>query len=241
MTMTESMTELVRIIDRPLVRPVSFDVYRDIHKAIRVELFAVVADAGRLDASDDCARADLADQVDALVRLLQQHAEHEDGSILTPLEQASPALAARVIVEHEAVEARMDHLVALAAGLRTVDAAGARAATHQLYLDLAAFTSDYLAHQDLEERIIAPVLDAALGFEGLMGLNNAIVDAIPPQELSAALALMFPAMNIDDRTELLGGMKASAPAPVFEATWSLAKSVLTADDSDAVAARLGVQ
>ena len=61
-----------------------------------------------------------------------------------------------------------------------------------------------------------------------------------PQQLTSGLAVMFPAMNVDDRTELLFGTRATAPAEVFNGVWSLAKSVLSPDDSRAVAVRLGL-
>jgi hypothetical protein len=57
--------------------------------------------------------------------------------------------------------------------------------------------------------------------------------------MAKALALMLPAMNIDDRTEMLGGMQQEAPAPVFESVWGLTRSVLTPGDFRALAARLG--
>ncbi len=67
-----------------------------------------------------------------------------------------------------------------------------------------------------------------------------ILGNMQPQQLISGLAVMFPAMNVDDRTELLGGMKATAPAEAFAGVWSLAKSVLSLDDSRAVSARLGL-
>ena len=51
---------------------------------------------------------------------------------------------------------------------------------------------------------------------------------------------MLPAMNVDDRTELLGGMQAGAPPEVFDGVWGLVKSVLTVEDAAPVAARLGL-
>ena len=44
--------------------------------------------------------------------------------------------------------------------------------------------------------------------------------------MAASLAFMLPAMNVDDRAELLGGMRADAPAEVFSGVVSLARSVL---------------
>ena len=58
--------------------------------------------------------------------------------------------------------------------------------------------------------------------------------------MAQSLALMLPAMNIDDRTEMLGGMQAGAPAEVFDGVWGLAGSVLAPADHAALAARLGL-
>ena len=45
---------------------------------------------------------------------------------------------------------------------------------------------------------------------------------------------------IDDRTELLGGMREGAPAEVFGSVWGLTGTVLTEADRTALAARLGL-
>jgi hypothetical protein len=58
--------------------------------------------------------------------------------------------------------------------------------------------------------------------------------------MARSLAVMLPAMNVDDRCELLGPMRAAAPAEVFESVWSLTGSVLTPADLGAVATRLGI-
>ena len=63
---------------------------------------------------------------------------------------------------------------------------------------------------------------------------------IPPEQMAQSLAIMIPAMNIDDRTELLGGMRAGAPPEVFEGIWGLTGSVLPASDFAALGARLGL-
>ena len=58
--------------------------------------------------------------------------------------------------------------------------------------------------------------------------------------MAQSLAIMLPAMNVDDRAALLGGIQAGAPAPVFEGVWGLAGSVLAPADHAAVAVRLGL-
>ena len=85
-----------------------------------------------------------------------------------------------------------------------------------------------------------PALAAALGPEAVLEIHVGIIGSIPPDEMAEALAMMIPAMNVDDRTELLGGMRAGAPAEVFAGVWGLVGSVLVPADVAAVAARLGI-
>ena len=232
------------ITDLPITAvtaPVTLDLYKDIHKAIRVELFAATSEAGRLDPSQGIARGALAAHVDDIVELLRSHAEHEDGAIQPVLEARLPELAERVEVDHLTLEARMDDLVDMAAEQAYLDVAEPGAKVQRLYLALASFTSDYLEHQDVEERLIMPAIEAAVGVEEVVAIHQAILAGIPPEEMGRSLALMIPAMNIDDRAELLGGMRAGAPAEVFEAVWGLTGSVLEPADLSALAARLDLE
>ncbi len=231
------------ITDLPIsavVGTVTLDLYRDIHKAIRVELFSVTAEAGRVDPGQGIARAALATQVDDVVELLVAHAAHEDGAIQPVLEQQLPELAERVEVDHLTLEARMDDLREMAAEAAALAVAAPAAQVHRLYLALGSFTSDYLEHQDVEERVIMPALEAAVGVDETVAIHQAILGSIPPDEMARSLALMLPAMNIENRLELLGGMRASAPAEAFEGVWALAGSVLDAADHAALARRLGL-
>ena len=98
----------------------------------------------------------------------------------------------------------------------------------------------YLAHQDVEERQIMAPLEAAIGVPAVGALHGAIIASIPPDEMAAALPIMLAAMNIDNRGEVLGGMRATAPAPVFEGVYGLAASVLEPADFAALGARLGI-
>jgi Hemerythrin HHE cation binding domain len=228
------------ITDAPTTRfdLVPMDLYKDVHKGIRAEMFSVVESAGSTDPSDPCARAALSDHVRSLVTFLDVHAHHEDVAILPDLEAHLPAMAERVTTDHASFDRRTAALVDLAATAAEADGPEQRRLGHLLYLDLAAFASAYLAHQDFEERELMPALFGALGFEATLGIHQAIVGSIPPEEMASSLALMLPAMHLDDRAELLGGMQAGAPPEVFQGVWSLAGSVLAPADHAALATRL---
>lgn len=217
-------------------RPVAFDLYRDIHKGIRAELFALTAEAGRIDPSDTGAVIALDAQVRSVVDFLVSHAEHEDGVIQPALEARAADLAGAIARDHESLEGRMLVLRELASS--AVDATDRRRAVHELYVEVAAFTGAYLLHQDLEERVVGPALEVLFGVDGVLEMHGRILAAIPPQEMGESVAIMLPAMNVDDRTEMLGGIRATAPAEAFAAMRGLAASVLTEADFRAVDDRL---
>jgi hypothetical protein len=225
---------------RPPLAQVAFDTYRDIHKGIRADLFAVTGDAGRLDPADRLGRAALADHVNRLGDFLVDHAEHEDAVIQPVLQRELPDLAAQIEHQHGAIEDRIVTLRELAATAAGAAEAERRHRVHQLYIELASFTGDFLAHQDVEERVVAPALERAVGVEAVFGMHLAILAQLAPAQMAQGLSLMLPAMNVDDRTELLAGVRDSKPAEVVTNVLSLARSVLATDEYRQVAARLGL-
>jgi hypothetical protein len=217
---------------------IGHDLYREIHKAIRVNLFDLTAAAGRTDPADRNARVLLATQVRDLVDFLVFHAEHEDTVLDGPTAEVAPDLARSIAQDHVALEHLMDRLRALANVVFDQERTDARAALHELYLDLASFTSRYLAHQEVEERVVMPALFAHFGMEGVLELHGRILSGIAPDQMTWSLAKMLPAMNVDERVELMAGMRAQAPAEAFAAMMGLAGDVLAADQFAALSARL---
>ena len=219
---------------------VTVDLYRDIHKGIRAELFAVTTAAGRVDPADRAGRVALADRVTNITRLLVEHAEHEDNHVQSAIETHMPALAEQIAADHVVLEARMAELDERAASVVAAAKGEQAAEVHRLYMELASFTAAYLQHQDVEERVVMPALEVAVGVPAVVGIHGAIIASIPPAQMATSLALMLPAMNIDNRVELLGGMRAGAPAEVFEGVWGLTGTVLAPADFAALGDRLGI-
>lgn len=220
------------------LRPVAVDLYRDIHKGIRVALFDVTATAGRTDPSDDRGVLALEREVADVVRLLTEHAAHEDDHL--DLLELLPGLGAQIAADHHVIEARMTTLVELARAASAAAGPERRFAVHELYLELASFTGEYLRHQDTEERVIMPALADLLPTERLIAIHGEIIGSMAPDELTRGLVAIFPAVNVDDRCEMLAGMRADAPAEAFAGLWSLAASLLAPEDTAQVAARLGL-
>jgi hypothetical protein len=218
----------------------AYDFYVNPHKAIRSALLSAITAAGSIDPADGAARAQVGEQVRTIAHFLDSHAEHEDKFVVPVLETHAPQLAEVVRTVHPVLDARVAAIRDLTAEVETIDGPRARGAVHGLYLDLSSFTSAYLDHQDFEERQCMPALLAAVPIDELIAIEQAIVASIPPADVPAGLSLMLPAMNVDDRVEFLGGMRAGAPPEVFAGACALAQSVLTPAAWSATASRLGL-
>jgi len=237
MTATETTPPTVRDMDVPFV---TVDMFRDIHKAIRSELFEVTLAAGRVGPLDVEGRAEVARHVVRVRDLLVGHATHEATHVEPVLEEHLPEMAEVLAREHASIEARLEELVAMAAWAAAAEGPAARARTHRLYLDLAEFTARFLDHEDYEERRVGPAIEEAIGPEGAAAVHQAIVSGVSPAQRATSLAVMLPALNVDERAEVLGGVRLGAPAEAFAGVWALAESVLTAQQVRELAEALGL-
>jgi hypothetical protein len=219
---------------------VTFDMYRDLHSGIRNGLFSVTFAAGQVDPHDAAAVQAVAARWTDLVGVLVAHAEHEDEYIQPVIERFAPGYAAEIADAHPRLEAQMAELEVLADRATDACPEQARLLTHRLYLGLASFTAKYLQHQEFEEFEVMVMLSQHLTFEELLAIDNAIVASIEPDMMARSAALMLPAMNIDDQTELYEGARAGVPAEVFQGMLMLAESVLEPVRYQALQARLGL-
>ena len=220
--------------DRPA--PPSTSLWRDIHKGLRWGLSVLVTDSGSLDPADEEARADFVTTLALVVDVLDSHARTEDAVTGPVVEHHLPELGAQIAAAHAAMDPKVQALVESAEALE--GATDPRAAMLALHLDLSAFTAEYLAHVDFEERTVLPALEGALGVDGVRELEQAFLAAVPPEEKLDGMVLMFPAMNVEERVEVLGMIREGAPADWFDQVWEVAAEVLEPDDVEVLAGRL---
>ncbi len=219
---------------------VPFDIYKDIHKGIRGELFRVTALAGTIDPGERCAREGLAETSAKLFELLVEHANHEDDYLQPSIELHAPFFAEVIASDHARLEARIAQIQAQVERAATARSAEQRGRVHHVYRELASFTSAYLEHQDFEERQVMPALANVMGVDEVLAIDHAIVASLSPDQSAWALSVMLPAMNIEDRVEMLADMQAGAPPEVFTGVWALAGSILPPADYQALGTRLGI-
>lgn len=211
--------------------PVRHDMYAFIHKALRAFMADTLLRLGRMDLAD-------AREVDATLRqarelldLCRVHLDDENRFVHPALEACVPGSAARITgehVHHEDDIALLLEQIDMVEHLR-VDGSADEAAS-RLYRWFAVFAGDNFRHMDYEEREHNAVLWTHYSDAQLQAIEGALVASLPPQVNALALRWMLPSISHAERVQLLGGIRANAPAPAFEGALALARAQLDAHD-----------
>ncbi len=216
-----------------------FNIYLQIHKGVRAALAGALLQLGRADPHDDAEVREALAAVRDLLAFVQGHLQHEDEWIHPALEARSPGASRASGDEHvEHTEA----ITALALSLRAVErSAGDErvAALLRLYRQLALFVAASLDHMHIEETDNHVALASHYSDDELRDLNNRLVGSLSPAEMMTALRWMLPAMSAPDRAGLLNGLRAAAPAEVFDAVLAMLRPHLSQRDWDKLGAAIG--
>lgn len=201
------------------------DLYRNVHKGIRVMLFDIVRESGRTDFANPAEVARLREDVAGIFELLESHAHTEDRFMMPLVERLAPALAKEFGAAHEEQEALLPGLLA---DLVTIDPAAddAEARGHQFVVRLSRIAGELLVHMADEELEINVALWNAMTDEELVAVERELVGSIPPEKMGRYLRYMLPAMSPTERATFLGHL----PPPVFAFVRALATEVLGADE-----------
>lgn len=217
-----------------------YDFYREIHKGIRYAMHQVTIETGRVNVADaDHVESVLAGVTD-LFDLLHLHHHHEDVFVQPLIEAHAPDLAMIVNAQHVDIEDGITHLGRLCQNLASVAQSGRAHAAHRLYLDLTRLTAAYLPHQLVEETEVMPRLRAAVPNEKLLQLDMELRASVPPPVMADVMAFMLPAMNVEERVDMLSGMS-MAPPQVFAVLRRAAKNALPSADWAVIADRIGLK
>lgn len=205
------------------------DIYRDVHKGLRKELFDLVMLVGATDFGDREALETVQRRFVRTVDLLEMHSRHEDKHMQPLIEALDKEKAARIAEAHVSVDVDVANLLRQVNLVKATDEDVA-ARGRQIYLQLNHFVAAYLEHIALEEEEVNTLLLKAYDDDFLAALSAKIRSDIPPPAMETFMSCMIPAVNNPERGEILNGMKASAPPEVFEGFCQLAKGVLTDGD-----------
>ncbi len=222
---------------RPAVSPMSpvaeaprHDIYLPIHKGLRSLMAAILVEVGSMDWQVPAERDAMLARLDELLALCRGHLEHEDRFLHTAIEQRLPGAAAQTEADHLEHLAAIDRLRSGADAVRRASGDAGGAASLALYRDLAVFVAENFLHMQVEESRNNASLWAAYSDAEVIGIHDALVASIPPQEMSRLLQLIVPALAPAERARMMLGMRAGMPAAAFEDVLAIARTALSGRD-----------
>jgi hypothetical protein len=203
------------------------DMYVTIHKAIRAMMADALLAVGRMDVQDELELAQVTQRVLELLDFCRSHLAHENAFVHTALEARAPGASERIAHEHVDHEQHIATLAKSVAALMAAHLPQRPALSLSLYRALSLFVAENFEHMHVEETAHNAVLWSRYTDAELIEIHDRLVASIPPAEMMVVARWMVPFMNPMERALVLGGMKAQAPAPAFEAVLATVRPHLT--------------
>lgn len=215
-----------------------YDIYRNIHRALRACMGATLAQIGAIDVQDANALQAGLTQLRELLALCSAHIEKETHFLHVAMEARRPGSSAGIAAEHDEHRDTLNALDELAAIVESTEPAARATLMHRLYLQLALFVAENFEHMHVEEIEHNAVLWSNYTDAELLELEGRIVASIPPQEKAVVFRWMLPSIDQATRVMLLRGIEQQAPREVFEAMLGLARECLGVRDWEKLEAAL---
>jgi hypothetical protein len=227
------------------------DAFTPIHKGLRAMIYALssrlqttdFADPAATDAILDDLRHEFVGGVPAgcVLCLLHTHARHEDDQAFPATGAFASRLVAELIRDHREFDERLRAVETHGTALRALsDPAGRVAAGKALTLEMNEFFARYLAHMNREEAELVPLMNRHMTDEQIVALIGAVEAAMPPERFHAYLRWMYPALNVEELTEIFAGMRAEAPPEMLREFVAIAEAAVPPERWRTVRARVGL-
>jgi len=222
------MTHITHSLDS---HPALYDIP---HRGLRWALANILHTAGTTDFADRAELDQLAVRFEELGTLTEQHMRHEERFFHVALrDRGSPVYLTleEEHTEHRAVIAGLgQRLVSLRSGRISPEAAPARG--REFTLALSRFVAESLEHMDHEEGNAQAIFEHLFTPRELIALQQELVAAIPPRELTAFLKILLPGMHHKDRVAFLSGPRGGMPRAAFEGMLRSSLGYLTAGEQE---------
>jgi hypothetical protein len=214
------------------------DLYGTIHKALRARLFDLGIELDRCDFGKSLEVTVALGVYRRTMGFIREHHQHED-NFLEPALASCGDIAKGVAEQHAVAEAALTELDALVAAIDR-GSEDRRELGGRLCAAYRRFLIQYLDHMQREETEVNAALWAHYSDAELMALRGRLQGSIPPARFGEWLEIILPALNFEERTGMLRGIKAGAPAPAFAAATAIASRVLGSAGWNAVREQLDV-
>lgn len=209
-----------------------FDIYADIHKALRAMMADTLVAAGRTDVHDAAQLHALRERVLTLCHACACHLRHENAFIHPAMQAQRPGSARQSTADHAEHLLAITELRRLVSVLSATDPAPGQAeqAARALYRALALFMAENIVHMHAEEVEHNPVLWACYSDAELLALQERVTASLAPADHLMFMRWMVPAIPPPERTALMAAVQATAPPPALAAVLDAVQPHLSARD-----------
>lgn len=221
--------------------PPRFNAYSLVHKGLRAMMSQTLLTLGRADWSDAADSAGALGQVRELLDFCESHSRHENDFVHPAVEERVPGLTAKLAEDHRLQDRSIAVLHAQLAVQEARQGAARIRGGEVLYLDLAAFVADNLLHMNDEETEINLAMWAAYSDADIMAVQRRLVASLSPQEAALGLRRMLPYASPGERAAMLGELRSTAPAAVFEGVLGMLRQMLSGKDWRKLSQALGLK
>jgi hypothetical protein len=219
------------------------DLYMGIHKGQRSRFFKISLQAGTIDYGDQKSLDTFHDELTSFREHMRLHAALEEKCIHPLLSNRVPGGARKLEEDHRYMNQQFEDLVTHFDGIRAkpADFERRRELALEFYRAWNRFVSFYFKHINEEEENAQPTLWKLCTNEELANTFRTILASQKPDELKYNLEIMLPAMNLDERAEIINAARASAPPEMFQAVLKLAQQALSPDEWTALKSKIGIK
>lgn len=204
-----------------------FNIFNQIHKALRVLLYDTAGLIGRTDFEDADQYDVVAKRVREVTAAFDKHAHHEDTLLLPMIERYEPsvvnAFEQEHVADHDLSRRLNDSLIALDLAIAPAAKKDLGIALMHSFIDFMVFN---LQHMHKEETVLNTILWRYYSDSDLLNANKKIVSSVPPQEMEFSSQWMMRALSNIEITTWLRNVERSVPEQVFRPLFATAEKEL---------------
>ncbi|HEX6332603.1 MAG TPA: hemerythrin domain-containing protein [Flavisolibacter sp.] len=211
-----------------------YNIFNQIHKGLRAMLYDTAVLLQQTDFTDPSATAVAADRTNAVLKMFEDHASHEDNYVFAAISAYEPSVADAFMQEHHEDERLAQQVADSLQALEYASTAVKPEMAIQLNRNFVAFLAFNLSHMEREESVINRLLWRYYSDEAIMQIQQQVIASLSPEAAATGTEWMFRGLNDNEIIGWLKGVRANAPEEAFENLVAAAANFLPANRFDTI-------
>ncbi len=169
------------------------------------------------------------DRLHVMDEILDYHARGEEAAVFPAVDNVAPLVARAYLMDHR----ELDKMVETLKDMRLQKSPDPLLASRAT----AVLNSHLRIHLDKEDAHLYPILREKTTVTQQVAIGGIMSSKIPPDRFPAAIAWLFPLLNLNDRVTITRGWMMFMPPQVFAGVKPIIKNAV-AEDWDAIVQRI---